>query len=84
MLALTLCTPAQLYVALGTVSALIALVQTFKVVDAFGSLLLVAVWGAVLNGVCWAGYPAAAWALLVLPWILLIGNVAGIAAFLSG
>jgi hypothetical protein len=77
----SMCTPAQLYVALSAVSVAVAFVATFRVFDALVGAITALLWGAFLNYICQTGYPNVAWVVLVVPWIMLLAGGSEIASY---
>ncbi len=79
----SMCTPAQLYIALSAVSVAVAFVATFRVFDALIGLVTALLWTAFLNYICQTGYRGVAWGVLVVPWVMLLAGGSEIASYIS-
>ena len=66
-----LCSPALLYLVLGTLS-LVYLVTTISVSAALFKLIFILLWTWFLNFLCAKGYSTVSWVLVLLPFVFLI------------
>ena len=64
------CTPAQLYLILGTISIISAAFNKFSVETLLTNALFLVVWTWVLNWLCSKGFKAISWILVLLPFIM--------------
>lgn len=76
----SLCTPSQLYFALSAISVIAMFLATYSLFDAVVGLAVAAIWAAILNAICKAGYTTVSWVILALPVIMSIGGGVAIAA----
>ena len=66
------CTPAQLYLILGTISIISAAFQKFSIETLLTNALFLVIWAWVLNWLCSKGFTAISWILVLLPFILVL------------
>jgi hypothetical protein len=64
------CTPAQLYLILGTISIISAFFKKFSIETLLTNALFLVIWAWVLNWLCSKGFTAISWILVMLPFIL--------------
>jgi hypothetical protein len=66
------CTPAQLYLVLGTIGIIAGFVNSFSVETLLTNTLFLVIWAWVLNWLCSKGLQAISWVLVLLPFILFL------------
>jgi len=64
------CTPAQLYLILGTIGILAGFINRFSMETLLTKALFLVIWAWVLNWLCSKGFKAISWILVLLPYIL--------------
>ena len=64
------CTPAQLYLILGTIGIIAGFFNGFKIETLLTNALFLVIWAWVLNWLCSKGFKAISWILVLLPYIL--------------
>ena len=67
-----LCTPAKVYFAIAVIASIIALVNRFPMMLVIWRLMFAFVWTIVLGYICKKGYKTLAWALVALPYVVLL------------
>lgn len=78
-----LCTPAMLYLVLAGISVVIGLFQKFQLWTLLVKVVFVGAWTWFLNFLCSKGYKAISWFLVLLPFLVMLGMFAMMAAFIG-
>jgi hypothetical protein len=73
-----LCTPAQVYLVIAVLAALLALLNRNSVSHVVVNLLFALVWTYILSWLCQQGYESLSWFLVLLPYIILLLGILGI------
>ena len=73
-----LCTPAQVYLVIAVLAALLALVNRNSVTNVVVNLLFALIWTYVLSWLCNKGYKNLSWFLVLLPYVILLLGILGI------
>jgi hypothetical protein len=74
----SLCNPAKLYAILVSITLILALGNGIPIIAVGIKLIFAFIWTAVLNYICDKGYTWFSWALVLLPFVLLIMGVLGL------
>jgi len=74
----SLCNPAKLYAILISITLILALGNGIPIIAVGIKLIFAFIWTAVLNYICDKGYTWFSWALVLLPFVLLIMGVLGV------
>ena len=72
-----LCTPAKIYFFLAVLACIIALFNSVPVLAVFMKLVFAFIWTYGLNWLCSKGYKSVSWALVLLPYIIIILGMLG-------
>ena len=72
-----LCTPAMIYFVLGVISLILLFSQGALLFSLLIKAIFVVVWTWLLNYLCSKGYSIISWILVLLPFILMLGLIAG-------
>lgn len=67
-----LCLPSQIYLGLSVLALIFAAVNSFSVITIITKVIFIALWTFILNWICQKGYESISWALVILPYVLLI------------
>ena len=73
-----LCTPAKIYFFLAVLACIIALFNSVPVLAVFMKLMFAFIWTYGLNWLCSKGYKSVSWALVLLPYIIIILGMLGL------
>ena len=74
-----LCTPAKIYFAIAVIAAIIALFNGASIMVAFMNLVFGFIWTFLLGWLCSKGYTNISWFLVLLPYIVIVLAMFGIA-----
>ena len=75
-----LCTPAKIYFAIAVLSSLLALIYNTPILAVFIKLIFSFIWAFILNWLCDKGFTVVSWVLVLLPYVLILLSVIGIAS----
>ena len=75
-----LCTPAKIYFAIAVLSSLLALIYNTPILAVFIKLIFSFIWAFILNWLCNNGFTVVSWVLVLLPYVLILLSVIGIAS----
>ena len=67
-----LCTPAQIYFVISIIVAILSLFNGFGIIHFLFKIFFTIVWALFLSWLCEKGYKTISWALLLLPYIILL------------
>jgi F0F1-type ATP synthase assembly protein I len=67
-----LCLPSQIYLGLSVLALIFATLNSFSIITIFVKVIFIGLWTFILNWICQKGYESISWALVVLPYVLLI------------
>ena len=74
-----LCTPAKIYFAIAVIAAIITLLNGASIMLAFMNIVFAFIWTFLLGWLCSKGYTNISWFLVLLPYIVLVLAMLGIA-----
>lgn len=73
-----LCTPAKIYFAIAVVACIFALFHGMAILAVFAKLVFAFIWTFLLSWLCKKGYETISWALVLLPYVVMMLAVFGI------
>ena len=73
-----LCTPAKIYLVISVLYSIISLFSKFSVFGIIINLLFALFWTFILSWLCKKGYSGVSWAILLLPYIVVLLSMVGI------
>jgi hypothetical protein len=68
-----MCTPALVYLTLSAIAVVLGILTKFNPITIAIKILFILIWAWILNFICEKGYKPVSWALVILPYIAMLG-----------